>query len=154
MVIRSGSTDMGYVDYPYATSIYNLLSQKCVCVLWSVIGGTAPRDFWKTVSWVIILRLGWIQFPPSFLDWLLINFFIDSIWIVSLCFIQGLTEDCSLDNSLSVALRGLSEEAAGLPRWCFLVIKNLPPKAGHAGDLGSIPGSGRSPGGGHGNPLR
>jgi len=24
----------------------------------------------------------------------------------------------------------------------------------HAGDLGSIPGSGRSPGGGHGNPLQ
>ena len=29
-------------------------------------------------------------------------------------------------------------------------VKNLP---GNAGDLGSIPGSGRSPGGGHGNPL-
>ena len=26
--------------------------------------------------------------------------------------------------------------------------------AGDAGDVGSIPGSGRSPGGGHGNPLR
>ena len=71
-----------------------------ITVLWSVIGGTAPRDFWKTVSWVIILRLGWIQFPPSFLDWLLINFFIDSIWIVSLCFIQGLTEDYNPGDSL------------------------------------------------------
>ena len=29
------------------------------------------------------------------------------------------------------------------------IVKNL-----HAGDLGSIPGSGRSPGGGHGNPLQ
>ena len=27
-------------------------------------------------------------------------------------------------------------------------------KAGDAGDAGSIPGSGRSPGGGHGNPLQ
>ena len=26
--------------------------------------------------------------------------------------------------------------------------------AGHAGDVGSIPGSGRSPGGGNGNPLQ
>ena len=30
------------------------------------------------------------------------------------------------------------------------VIKNLP---ANAGDVGSVPGSGRSPGGGHGNPL-
>ena len=34
------------------------------------------------------------------------------------------------------------------------VVKNLPAKAGDAGDVGSIPGSGRSPGGGNGNPLQ
>ena len=34
-----------------------------------------------------------------------------------------------------------------------LMVKNLPDKAGDIRDLGSIPGSGRSPGGGHGNPL-
>ena len=34
-----------------------------------------------------------------------------------------------------------------------LVVKNLPAKAGDAGEMGSIPGSGRSPGRGHGNPL-
>ena len=34
-----------------------------------------------------------------------------------------------------------------------LVIKNPPAKAGDVRDTGSIPGSGRSPGGGHGNPL-
>ena len=33
-----------------------------------------------------------------------------------------------------------------------LVIKNLPAGAGDTQDLGLIPGSGRSPGGGHGNP--
>ena len=32
-----------------------------------------------------------------------------------------------------------------------LVVKNLP---ANAGDTGSIPGSGRSPGGGNGNPLQ
>ena len=31
------------------------------------------------------------------------------------------------------------------------VVKNMP---ANAGDLGSIPGLGRSPGGGHGNPLQ
>ena len=32
-------------------------------------------------------------------------------------------------------------------------LKNLPANAEDAGDMGSIPGSGRSPGGGNGNPL-
>ena len=34
-----------------------------------------------------------------------------------------------------------------------LVVKNLPTNAGDLRDAGSIPGSGRSPGGGHDNPL-
>ena len=32
------------------------------------------------------------------------------------------------------------------------MVKNPPAKAGDAGDAGLTPGSGRSPGGGHGNP--
>ena len=35
-----------------------------------------------------------------------------------------------------------------------LVVKNLPASAGDLRDVSSIPGSGRSPGGGHGNPLQ
>ena len=37
----------------------------------------------------------------------------------------------------------------------MLVVKNLPANAGDIDvrDLGSFPGSGRSPGGGHGNPF-
>ena len=35
-----------------------------------------------------------------------------------------------------------------------LVVKNLPANAGDARNTGSIPGSEKSPGGGHGNPLR
>ena len=34
------------------------------------------------------------------------------------------------------------------------MVKNLPANAGDIRDMGSIPGSGRSPGGGHGNPLQ
>jgi len=33
------------------------------------------------------------------------------------------------------------------------VVNNPPANAGHTGDSGSIPGLGRSPGGGNGNPL-
>ena len=35
-----------------------------------------------------------------------------------------------------------------------LMVKNLPADAGDLRDTGSIPGSGRSLGGGHGNPLQ
>ena len=35
-----------------------------------------------------------------------------------------------------------------------LVVKNLPANAGDIRDMGLIPGSGRSPGGGHSNPLQ
>ena len=44
-----------------------------------------------------------------------------------------------------------------VPLWASqvaLVVKNLPANAGDIRDLGSIPGSGGSPGGGHGNPLQ
>ena len=34
------------------------------------------------------------------------------------------------------------------------MVKNLPAKAGDTRDVGSIPGLGRSPGGGNGNPLQ
>ena len=34
------------------------------------------------------------------------------------------------------------------------MVKNLPASAGDKRDAGSIPGSGRSPAGGHGNPLQ
>ena len=36
----------------------------------------------------------------------------------------------------------------------MLVVKNTPANAGDVRDAGSIPGLGRSPGGGHGNPLQ
>ena len=35
-----------------------------------------------------------------------------------------------------------------------LLVQNLPANAGDVRDVGSIPGSGRSPGGGRGNPLQ
>jgi len=35
-----------------------------------------------------------------------------------------------------------------------LVVKNLPANAGDIRDMDSVPDSGRSPGGGHGNPLQ
>ena len=44
----------------------------------------------------------------------------------------------------------LSLGASQAAQW----VENLPANAGDTGDLGLIPGSGRSPGGGHGHPLQ
>ena len=41
--------------------------------------------------------------------------------------------------------------AVGFPQW--FSGKESPCNAGDAGDVGSVPGLERSPGGGHGNPL-
>ena len=41
-----------------------------------------------------------------------------------------------------------------VPSQVALVVKNLLANAGDIRDVGSIPGSGRSPGGGHGSPLQ
>ena len=41
-----------------------------------------------------------------------------------------------------------------LASWVAVVLKNLSANAGDVRDKGSIPGSGRSPGGGNGNPLQ
>ena len=46
---------------------------------------------------------------------------------------------------------------SALPKWGFpggSVVKNPPTSAGDIGDTGLIPGSRRSPGGGHGSPFQ
>ena len=62
-----------------------------------------------------------------------------------------------------VELRGCGlNSSLGYQPWCHIVnfhvalkmVKNLPANAGDTGDVGSTPWSGRSPGGGHGNPLQ
>ena len=61
-------------------------------------------------------------------------------------------------------VRGVTKSRARLSNFHFqgtgwasqvvLVVENPPASAGDVRDSGSIPGSGRSPGGGHGNPLQ
>ena len=57
------------------------------------------------------------------------------------------TEKCNIDTSFSgyTSKGGFPGGSSG---------ENLPASAGDAGDLGSIPGLGRSPGGGHDSPLQ
>ena len=55
-----------------------------------------------------------------------------------------------------MALRPFIQDFVWDPRasQVALVVKNLPASAGDIRDVGSIPGSGRSPGEGNGNPLQ
>jgi len=63
---------------------------------------------------------------------------------------QGASFSCSLIFS---ALQKNSSYSAGASQ-VALEVKNLCANAGAIRDVGSIPGLGRSPGGGHGNPLQ
>ena len=60
----------------------------------------------------------------------------------------------SWDFSFSCTLR-VEDKQLMLPGpWVALAVKNPPANSGDVRYKGSIPGSGRSPGGGHGNPLQ
>ena len=47
-----------------------------------------------------------------------------------------------------------SNRVCSMASQVVLVVKNSPANAGDLRDVGSIPGLGRSPGGGHGSPLQ
>ena len=59
----------------------------------------------------------------------------------------------SISKNTAFHLFNIIPHSLGLPRWA-LVVKNPPDSAGDIKDMSSIPGSGRSPGGGHGKPLQ
>ena len=73
-------------------------------------------------------------------------------WVRELTYVSAI---CNNDSSLWPALqifRKFYPTHEGFPGG--LVVKNLPANAGDAGDIDSIPGPGRSPGGGNSNPLQ
>ena len=70
---------------------------------------------------------------------------------------EGVTMTLRSSVSWLAVLRNLeimSTRNYGRASQVALVVKNLPANAREVRDAGSIPGSGRSPGGGHGNPLQ
>ena len=64
--------------------------------------------------------------------------------------VYGVAQSRTRLKQLSSSSSSMGHE--GLPRWS--VVKNLPANAGEVRDTSSIPGWGRSPGGGHSNPLQ
>ena len=61
------------------------------------------------------------------------------------------SSDLFSNSSFVVLFEGKYSIPVGLP--VVLVVKNLLPKAGDLRDVSLTPGSGRSPGGGHRNPI-
>ena len=85
-----------------------------------------------------VLGLPWLSLPPWSLGHLSsVSLYLhkDSLLSVYLCL------------SVSLSSYNRASQAA-------LVVKNPPAHAGDIRDVGSVPGLGRSPGGGHGNPLQ
>ena len=68
---------------------------------------------------------------------------------VNTVFLEKAIRAPQVQHSLRSWLGGLASAAAS-----DLVVKNIPFNAGDTGDSGSIPGLGRTPGGGTDNPLQ
>ena len=65
-----------------------------------------------------------------------------------------MSPDCIRLITVSFKYILISSKAYAWASQVALVVKSPPASAGNVRDMGSIPGLGRSPGGGHGNPLQ
>ena len=73
------------------------------------------------------------------------------------CFFDDLADVCNLisgPSAFSKSSLNIWKVTVHVLYQVVLVVKNPPPNVRHPRDTGSTPGSGRSPGGGHGNPLQ
>ena len=101
------------------------------------------RPAWSSHLYQAVLGEQQGKFPDSFI---VLLFATTPEIILSVMFFFESSRDFSLRGSRS------PRRHSGLPWW--LSDKESTCNAGDAGDMGLIPGSGRSPGGGHGNPLQ
>ena len=67
---------------------------------------------------------------------------------------DGIGEDSTSGGTLTGGKYSMTNSKHLLNTHLARVVKNPPANAGDLRDMGSIPGSGRSPGGGHGNTLQ
>ena len=78
-------------------------------------------------------------------------------WVLFLVLVELFPAPHLISHNASTSVRGQGPSYLWWQRWASqvaLVAKNPPASAGDIRDARSIPGSGRPPGGGHGNPLQ
>ena len=96
-----------------------------------------------------------ILFYGSYMIWESIYFFIFFFYFSLICYVSGIQQCDSVTFMcvcVCVCVHMYVYEGNGFR--VALVVKNPPAKAGDLRDMGLIPGSGRSPRRGHGNPLQ
>ena len=86
-------------------------------------------------------KLSTSQFPPK----------IERLEIISLCFLPS---SSPTEAEWYYPFNIFPLLSCSRASQVVLVVKNPPANAGGLSDLSSVPGLGRSPGGGHGNPLQ
>ena len=73
---------------------------------------------------------------------------------VTISFSRGSSQPRDRTQVSCTAGKFFTTEPPRKPSCCGWVVKNMSANVGDSGDVGSIPGSGRSPGEGNGNPLQ
>ena len=154
MVFGTALLPPGYLGSSNLLSL-NFRQEHTVCNLTeSVVNDDEPAQqrcqaWWGTKSWFFLLTSCPVLVPKA--------------WHQARGFgLSGFYDhSCMLDYSqlLQHPTLGLTNYELALTIYLWdsqivLVVKNLPANAGDIRDTGSIPGSGRSPRGGHGNPLQ
>ena len=133
---------LGHISMMRPLSMIRLLSQ-------------APRSWWLPV-YVLMLSVCFETLKKCIPD------FFGVLWLdIKPCWKPDFSKSFSQSN-LSSWIPGYSPQFGSNKIFLSLfwasqvelVVKNLPANAGDVRDTGLIPGLGRSPGGGHGNPLQ
>ena len=128
-------TQINFLKNCWWTSCFSTKTEN-----WKLCHRTQQEKSWK--KWKLITSLKFIR------ELMLQKNHYSKMW--------GETRDCRLKQSQWLQTNGrlfqTTYKPVGFPG--DSVVKNPPISAGEAGDTGSIPGSGRHPGGGSGNPLQ
>ena len=154
------------------TIILYILGLRRVC--WSILHYSDKAVYFALCSWLLALG-SWVWSTPfNLLNWLSYYFFVydkaqthqenmhRSVLYKpkhNVIFIQRYLEISrnklflSISKNTAFHLFKIIPHSLGLPRWA-LVVKNPPDNAGDIKDMSLTPGSGRSPGGGHGKWLQ
>ena len=138
------------------------------CVIESVSSWTFKPAFTYTFKWSILCAFSFFSYCQNKLSWNSFILFLFQINAISCCKKLPAISNNSLGLTVKISPMWLVDWILMNPfesifsQWVSMnqasasgsMVKNLPASAGDTRDAGLIPRSGRSPGGGNGNPLQ